>query len=231
MIGAIMNCISSAILLIIFCLTYVFLITKPLSYFLLSPSYKKHTETDKEVGKYKFPDGRGIVYEPDEEYKAYLEKYVLFTYKNQKYIKCKLSDNVASLKYEIAVFNPKGRLIRVFDLAENIARKGNTQTVALPDDTAYARVSLRSVNDREAFPTLPRTSVAKICTFSIIAIAMTMALGIIARMTIMSVFALLNKQVFIGLGANMALSFFIGALVAFLCLMIHKKQIFGENNG
>ena len=230
MIGEIMNCISSAILLIVFCLTYVFLITKPLSYFLLSPSYKKHTATDKEIGKYKFPDGRGIVYEPNDEYKAYLEKYVLFTYKNQKYIKCKLSSNVTSLKYEIAVFNPKGRLIRVLELAESIAQKGSTQTVALPDDTAYARVSLRSVNDREAFPTLRRTSSAKICTFSIIAIAMTIALGIVARMTVTSVFELLNKQVSIDLGANLVLSFVIGALVSFLCLMIHKKQIFGENN-
>ena len=90
---------------------------------------------------------------------------------------------------------------------------------------------LKSVNDKESFFTLRRTSVAKVCAFSIITVAVTMLLGVLARTTIMSVFALLNSQVFIGLGANLILSFIIGALVAFLCLMIHKKQVFGENNG
>ena len=231
MIGTVINCISTAILLITFCLIYVFLITKPLSYILLSPSYKKHIGTDREVAKYKFPNGRGIVYEPCDDYKAYLEKYVLFSYGKQKYIKCKLSSNVTSLRYEIAVFNGKNKLIKVFELAENIVEKGKTQTVCLPDKTARVSVVLKSVNDKESFFTLRRTSVAKVCAFSIITVAMTMLLGVLARTTIMSVFALLNNQVFIGLGANLILSFIIGALVAFLCLMIHKKQVFGENNG
>lgn len=231
MIGTVINCISTAILLITFCLIYVFLITKPLSYFLLSPSYKKHIGTDREVVKYKFPNGRGIVYEPHGDYKAYLEKYVLFSYGKQKYIKCQLSSNVTSLRYEIAVFNGKNKLIKVLELAENITEKRKTQTVCLPDKTAHVSVVLKSVNGKETFLTLRHTSVVKVCAFSIITIAMTMVLGVLARTTIMCIFALLNSKVFIGLGANLILSFIIGALVAFLCLMIHKKQVFGENNG
>lgn len=228
MIDTILNCIASLISLIVFFLIYVFAIAKPLPYFLLSPSYKKHIGSDREVRKYKFPNGRGIVYEPSDDYKSYLEQYILFIYNDQKYIKCKLSGNVTSLRYEIAVYNEKNKLIKVLELAENIIEEKETQIVCLPANTAYVSVVLKSVNEKETFFTLRRTSIVKVCAFSIITITLTMTLGIFTRLAITNVFALLNNPISIALGTNLISSFIVGTLVAYLCLVIYKKQVFGE---
>ncbi len=224
-----MNCISAVISFIAFGMIYVFAITKPMPYFLLSPSYKKPiTGHNKVIGKYKFPEGKGIVFEPCDEYKGYLEKYMLFVYKKRKYIKCRLSGDVVSLRYEVAVYNEKDKLIKVFELGENVIEKKETQSILLPDNTAYVSVVLRSVNEKENFSTLRSTSIVKICIFSVLTVAMTVACGLLTRTAILSVSALFDSQLYIGLGANLISSSIVGALVAFLCLVIHKKQVFGE---
>ena len=175
MADAIINCLFAVVSLIAFYVLYIFAIAEFMPRFLLSPSYQKHVPTDKGVGKYKFPEGRGVVCVPDEKYKSYLKEYALFLYKNKKYIKCRLSDETVSIRYEVAVYNYKNRLIRVIDLAENIEVKGESKTVRLPDNTAYVSVILKAVNEQKRFSTLRHTSFAKICTFSVLTVAMTVA--------------------------------------------------------
>ncbi len=223
----IMNSFSAVVSFIAFCVIYVFAVSGPMSHLLLSPTYKKHTPTDKGIGKYQFPNGKGVTFEPDEKYRKYLKKYVLFVYGDQKYIKCKLSGDVLSLRYEVAAYDYKSRLIKVLELAENVAAGSQTQTVRVPDDTAYVSVILRSVNERERFSTLRRTSFVKICVFSFLTVAMTVACGLLARTAILSISELLDFRWDISLGANLILSTIIGAHVVFLYLVINRKQVFG----
>ena len=98
MTGAIINCISAAISLLAFSAIYIFTTTKVMPHFLLSPNYKRHVPSDKMLKKYKFPSGKGIVCEPDERFKEYLESYVIFTYENRKYLKCKFASEVLSAR-------------------------------------------------------------------------------------------------------------------------------------
>ena len=224
MTDAIMNCFSAVASFIAFCMLSVFAMAKPMPYFLLSPSYKKHTPTDVGIGKYKFPEGRGVVCEPDEEYKDYLKKYALFVYRNRKYIKCNLSDDVVSLRYEVAVYNSQDKLIQTLDLAENVETRGETKPIRLPNHTAYVSVVLKSVNEQERFSTLRYMSFAKLCAFSVLTLLMTVACGLLARTAILSISELLDLEWDIGFGVNLVLSTIIGAFVAFLYLVIHKND-------
>ncbi len=229
MTDAIINCFSAVASLIAFCTIYVFVMTKTLPYFLLSPSYKKHLlPTDTGIGKYKFPEGRGVVYEPDTKYRKYLKKYLLFAYGDRKYIKCKLSEDVVSIKYEVAVYNNEDKLIKILDLAENIEIKGETKSVQLPSNASYVFLVLKTINKKEYFSTLQYTSWVKICTFSVLTIAMTVACGLLIRTAILSIAALLDFNWYISLGVNIAESSMIGILVVLLFLAIRKEQIFGE---
>ncbi len=230
MTDAIISCLSAVASLIAFCAIYVFVMTKPLTYFLLSPSYKKHLPTDTGIGKYKFPEGRGIVYEPDTKYRKYLKKYSIFTYGDRKYIKCQLSENVVSIRYEVAVYNSADKLIKILDLAENIEIKGETKAIQLPNDASYVCLVLKTINEKEYFSTLQYTSLVKICTFSVLTIAMTVACGLLMRTAILSIATLLDFNWYISLVVNIAESSIIGVLVVLLYLAIRKKQIFGEEN-
>ncbi len=230
MTDAIISCLSAVTALIVFCAIYVFVMTKPLTYFLLSPSYKKHPPTDTGISKYKFPEGRGIVCEPDTKYRKYLKKYLLFTYGDRKYIKCQLSEDVVSIRYEVAVYNSADKLIKILALAENIEIKGETRDIQLPSDASYVCLVLKAINEKEYFSTLQYTSLIKICTFSVLTIAMTVACGLLMRTAISSIAKLFNLNWYISLGVNIAESSVIGILVVLLYLTIRKKQIFGEEN-
>ena len=225
---AILNAFSCVVALIACAVIYVFVVAKQLPFFLLTPSYKKHTPVDRGIHKYKFPEGRGVVCQPDEKYKDYLKKYIIFVYKNRKYIKCKLSDEVVSIRYQVAVYNNTNKLIKILDLAENINVKGETDTVRLPDEAAYASVVLKTVNEKESFPSLRKVSFVKLSVFAVLTIALTIACGLLARTTVLSIFTLLNLEWHIGLGINLAISSIVGALTVLLFLIIRKKEIFGE---
>ncbi len=228
MTDAIINCFSAIASLIAFCAIYVFVLTKPLPYFLLSPNYKTHLPTDTGIGKYKFPEGRGIVYEPNTKYRKYIKKYSLFAYEDNKYIKCQLSEDVVSIRYEVVVYNSADKPVKILDLSENIEIKGETRAVQLPNDAARVCLVLKAVNEKEHFSTLQYTSWVKICAFTVLTIAMTVACGLLIRTAILSVATLLDLSWYIGVGVNIAGSLIIGALVVLLFLAVRKKQIFGE---
>ncbi len=230
MTDTIISCLSAVASLIVFCAIYMFVMTKPLPYFLLSPSYKKHLHTDTGIGKYKFPEGRGVVYKPDTKYRKYLKKYLLYVYGDHKYIKCQLSENVVSIRYEVAVYNSADKLIKILDLAENIEIKGETRSIKLPSNAAYVCLVLKTINEKEYFSTLQYMSLAKICAFSVLTIAMTVACGLLMRTALLSIATLLDFNWHINLGVNIAESSIIGVLMILLYLTIRKKQIFGEKN-
>ena len=230
MIEAIIHCLSAVASFVVFCMIYVFCISKPLPHFLLSPSYRKHTPTDEGIGKYKFPEGRGVVYLPDVKYRDYLKKYAVFVYGSRKYIKCKLADDVASVRYEVAAYDRKNKLIKIFELLENVETIGETKSVQLPDNTAYASVVLRSVNEEKSFSTLRYTSISQISIFSILTFVMTVICGLLARAAILSISELFALRVNIGLGTSIISSSIIGALVVLFCLTIRKNKFLVKNN-
>ena len=228
MTNAIFECLFAVVSLIVFALIYVFATAKAMPHFFLTPSYKKHIPKDRGIGKYHFPEGEGIVFEADPAYQKYLKKFVIFSYNNRKYIKCNTSEEIVSIRYEIVAFNSRGKRIALIEVAENLKQHGVTQAVLLPDNTAYASVVLKTVNEQEHFTTLRRPSILKISVFTLCTIGLTIAMGLLVRTAVLSIFSLLEMQSQIDVWISVLSATLIGALIAFLCVLTCKKQIFGE---
>ena len=216
------------IILIVGAGLYVFVVSKLLPHFLLAKSYKKHETADRGIAKYNFPNGRSVVYEPEIKYRRFLKKYVLFAYNDKKYIKCKLANDVDSIRYEVAVYNNKNKLVKVIEAAENISKKGETKNVELPADASYASVVLKRVNEEESFDTLRRMSSLNIGIFAAITSALTVAYGLFVRGLILKLAELAELSISVGLSFNVVSSLVVGFSVALLCVLISKKRILGE---
>lgn len=224
----IMDLVAWAIIINAFASIYVFAVSKLLPSFLFAASYKKHGITDRGLKKYTFPNGRGILYEPDIKYRDFLKRYIIFEYNGKKYIKCKLSEKVVSLRYEVAVYNNKDRLIKVIELSENVPNKCETKNVELPKDTSYVSVILKRVNEAYRFDTLRCFSAKRVAIFSAITAAMTVIYGIMIRKLILYVDALLNSDLTISLASNVISSLVVSVIVIILCINICRKRIFGK---
>lgn len=230
MTSAIMNCFSAVTALIAFCVIYVFTLAKPLPYFLLSANYRNHTPKDREIKKYRFPEGRGVVCSPDEKYVKYFKKYVIFSYKKQKYIKCKLSEDVVSIRYDVLVYDGKNDLIKTLELAQNLTIKGETDAIRLPDDAACVSVILKAVNETEIFSSTKRISFTKICIFTAITVMLTVACGLLTRTAVLNIATLLNLQWQIELWINLITSIMVGALISLWFLSTTKNNSQVKNN-
>lgn len=101
---------------------------------------------DRGVRKLVFPEGRAIVYEPALAYRRFIRRYALIKRDGCTYIQCRIHDAVAHIRYDVAAFDRRGRLLDVLRVSERITEAGQTQPVRLPRDTAYACVTLRKAD-------------------------------------------------------------------------------------
>lgn len=224
----VMDFVAWAIIINVFASVYVFIVSRFMPHFLFDPDCKKMKMVDRGLKKYIFPEGRGVLYEPDMKYRRYINKYLLFEYKGKKYIKCRIADDVDSLRYEVALFDNKNRLIKIVDVAENIVNRCETKSTPIPQNTSYASIVLKKVNETQGFDTLKSFSIKKISIFSLITVAMTVAYGLLIRRLILFVDSSFGGNFAMNIGVNVISSLMIGVLVAFLCISICKKRIFGK---
>ena len=230
MFDTIMDFVAWAIILNVFASIYVFAVSKLMPHFLFDHDYKKHTIRDRGLKKYTFPEGRSVVYEPDIRYRSFLKKYILFEFNEKKYIKCKLSEDVDSIRYEVALYDNKDRLIKVMEIAENISGNSETKNIELPADTSYASVVLKRVNEGYTFDTLRKISAKRIAIFSAVTAALSVAYGLLVRALLLyiGVVADADPEFTIGLGFNVTSSLIVGVIVILLCVFICRKRIFGD---
>ena len=191
---------------------------------LLSPSYKKRPISDRGIGKYNFPNGRGVVYEPELKYREYLKKYVLFVYKDKKYIKCRLDQSVDSIRYEVVAFDNKNKVIKVLERSENIVSKGKTKNVMLPDNTSYASVVVRCINEEKYFDTLRYFSKSKWAIFAATTGILTLAVGFLTRNAVLHLAELAYADVNLPIAVTLISSLAVAALVIGLATSMYNKK-------
>ncbi len=117
----------------------------------LGPSsfLKRHTTRppgDRGVRRLVFPGGRAIVYEPAPKYRRYLRQYALVKKDGYTYIRCRVHEKIAHIRYDVVTFDAKGRFLDVLHVSERITETGSTAAVRLPRKTAYACVTLRQAD-------------------------------------------------------------------------------------
>ncbi|MBE6592443.1 MAG: hypothetical protein E7642_00435 [Ruminococcaceae bacterium] len=101
---------------------------------------------DRGIGKYVFPEGRGVAYETGRTGRGYIKKYMLFCYKGKKYLRCSFDGAVRSAYVEVLVYDNQDRLIETTDIYLKVGDTHYSEAVTLPDDTAYTTLSLIKVN-------------------------------------------------------------------------------------
>lgn len=139
--------ILEAVLVLIFISLYTYVVGSWLPKYLLKIKYIPGTTTDRGLRKYRFPEGRGVVYEPNPSIRKYVSLYMLFVKDGAKYIKCKLADNVGFFKYAAVVFDNQDKVIDVIKVNDT-SSNGMSKSVMLPTGASYVSFVLYSVNGK-----------------------------------------------------------------------------------
>lgn len=107
---------------------------------------RKETSGDRGVRKLVFPGGRAIVYQPVPAIRRYIRRYALIKQDGCTYIQCRVHDRILHIRYDVAAYDRRGRLLDVLSVSELIAEAGHTARVRLPRETAYVRVDLEKAD-------------------------------------------------------------------------------------
>lgn len=142
--------IAKGLMLVTSMVLYVYLFSAIIPKFIMKLSVKKENTRDRGLKKFIYPNGRCVLYETDLATRQYISNYALYTEDGYKYMKCKATDKVHVLRYDVYAFNNRNKLIDIIGVTEVLAEGGYTAAVSLPPDTSYVRFVLRKV-DNELF--------------------------------------------------------------------------------
>ncbi len=148
---------------------------------------------DRGIRKLVFPEGRAIVYEPAPQYRRFIRNYALIKQDGCTYMKCRIHEQIAHLRYDVTAFDSKGRLLDVLNVSERITERGCTRVVRLPRATAYARLTLRKADGmymgREV---TAGYSVASIIVYTGLSVVTAMIVASVLYNGVAEIFALWN---------------------------------------
>ncbi len=102
--------------------------------------------SDRGIKKYVFSEGRSVVYEPGRTSRGYMKKYMLFCYKDKKYMRCLFDDAVRSAYFEMLVYNNQNKIIKIADVYIPVGETHYSESILLPDDAAYVNLTLFKIN-------------------------------------------------------------------------------------
>ena len=126
---------------------YVYLVASVYPWLTMHLTWRKSKAyTDRGLLRVRFPEGRGVVYEPDLRVRRYVPKYALFTAEGKKYVRLRVDRRVNYIRYDVVTFDRRGRLLDVLEVAERLTSAGSPCAVRLPSATAYAAVIPRRVD-------------------------------------------------------------------------------------
>ena len=224
--------VSWGLLMMMGIMLYVFLVTSVLPRIFLSPLNSKGETADRGVKKYRFPEGRAVLYEPELKYRRYINKYLLYEYDGIKYVKFKLGETVRTVECEIAVYDNGGRLVKAMTVFLNTNKTRESHAVELPCEASYVRVVVRGANGMEvSSEAVAQFSFVRWAVFAGITTALTVIVGYFLR--ILLVF--LGEQLFdyaeyasdYGFGFAFMTSLVAGILISVLAAKLYcKKKIF-----
>jgi hypothetical protein len=87
-----------------------------------------------------------MIYLPAPKYRRYIQRYALVKRDGCTYIRCRIHEKIAHIRYDVVTFDVKGRFLDVLHVSERITETGCTAAVRLPRNTAYACVTLRKAD-------------------------------------------------------------------------------------
>ncbi len=119
-----------------------------------------------------------VVYERNANCRRYISRFLLCEGDGCKLLKCKVTNEVKRMRYDVIMFNRYNRVFDVLTVEESPV--GNfTQLLVLSDETAYVEIKIRRVNDEVISKTrVAKFKAGKIMLYSISAFLMTVLTGV-----------------------------------------------------
>ncbi len=234
MIEIIMSAVGCALAAVFSVVIYILLVAKILPQLCVRLATPKKKLGDRGVRRYSFPEGRGIVYEPDIKIRKYVKQYVLVSHNGDKYIKCMINPKARFLKYDVVVYGPDDELIDVISVSETVLDDGYTKAIPLPLETSYVNIVLRAVdgmykNSKHAVGYSGRS----LSVFAGAVVAATVVESYVVRFLSSGVITAIfeNSSVMINNFAFFALSLTVGiACAAFAVLSYYIRMVWVINN-
>ena len=163
---------------------YVFVVALILPRIFLQNKYKIIVVRDRGIKKYRTQqDDRGIVYEPDLDTRKYVSQYVLTDNGKEKLLKCKISEKITYLEYDVALFDGNHNVFKVLNVCELIEDVGFTKSVILPQETSYVTIILNKVDNVDMTPPIrAKVSVVKAGIFLILSLILSLITAFTLKM-------------------------------------------------
>lgn len=138
--------VVQAILAVIALFVYVYLVSSLYPWLTMRLVCRRRVWGGRGVRRVTFPEGRGVVYEPDVRVRRYIPQYAVLVRDGHKFLQCRVDARVAFMRYDVVSFDRYGRMLDLVGVSEMIVKRGHTQPVVLPTETAYAYIVPRRVD-------------------------------------------------------------------------------------
>ena len=217
--------IAKGIVLIMSMVLYVYLFSSVIPQFIMKLRCKVNT-CDRGLKKYKYPNGRCVVYEPEIELRKYVTTYALYVRDGYKYITCKTTARVREIRYEVYAFDINNKLIDILSVLETVKR-GCTQEVSIPPETSYVRLVIRRVdNEYQSKKVIADYSFFRYCLCAIVVAVATMIESFVVYFLANDILigGLKLQMTLMGVGGMIITSIVIGAIVAGLTVLAYLRN-------
>ncbi len=236
MISDVLSYVSILLVSIIGLALYLFLISRVLPDIFFNPNKHNSRQTGRGIKKFKFNNGRAIVFEPSVKVGKYIKQYIVSLNSGDKYLKCKVDKRIDKMSYTVIAIDAGDKVIDMIDVEDIVAKNGYTKAVVLPTDTSYVDIIVNEVNgcivaDRDKILFSGRSMLIYIgCSALMTAIVSGMTYCIAMELVNMIIGMMIGINGIPGVGVNMAdliissaAGALVGALIAFLICIPYKN--------
>lgn len=147
------------LILIFSSLLYFFMIAYLLPLLFLRRKPPANIPHDRVIRRFRGDDFFGVEYFPRPAFRRWIRAYVIEEKDGEKFLRCKLAEDLRYLEMDVAVFSPDKHLVEVLHVKEVVTESGYTQKISLPDETAFVCLHLIET-DRGRLQSAPRYKIA-----------------------------------------------------------------------
>lgn len=192
---------------------------------LLKLCFIRGASLDRGIKKYKYPDGRAVLYEPHPSVRRYIKLYTLFVNGGTKYLKCMLASDVHEIKYNIVIFDNVGRVVELIKINDAVDKSGQTRSVIMPSYTSYVSIFVREVNGAQLpkqrlFTPDKERSMIFLCSVTLL----TLIEALVIRMAALDILENINEDIKVSLAFTIITALLIGVLCAQKAISKRRKM-------
>lgn len=166
---------------------------------------------------------RCVVYESGKQINKYIKNYLLLEGDNCKILRCKTSNKVKYLDYDVVIFDRYDKVRGVINVKEKMVNGSFTRRVELPEETSYVRIVLRKVNDfifkqkkKKPIAYIPK---GKIALYTLCAAAITAFEVFVLKVSCAYAFGGVFRESFIRSGYGIGIGIFLAIVTGIIAVV------------